>query len=315
MLLALAAASLMVTVNGSPVRSEVPPLIRQGRVLLPARAVFNALGAGVSYDGKTGHVMVRRAAHSIQITVGSAEAIVDGRPAHLDVPAQVYDARTMVPLRFIAQSLGATVSYRAAERTVAIVDAIRSANPAQPPGVGYNGGATSPNQPPGEIPPYASYTPPPVYTAPPLYSPPIYARPYLPIAYPTMPISAFMHDGLVDIILPGQPLGGYGYVNLCGYGGNVPLAYDPARGGYYARLPLPRNVYESWCTITGYYYDANGGVHPLALGTPFSFDTRPRPESQPTPSPTPTPRDPAHTRHLEKATPSPSPSPAPRKPM
>jgi hypothetical protein len=314
MMLALAAAPLTITVNGTRIQSDVPPLIQRGRLLLPARAVFSALGADVSYDGKTGHVMVRRGPHVVQITLDSTLAFVDGGSVRLDVPAQIYDGRTMVPLRFVAQALGETVTYEAAARTVAIVQ--RSI--VTPPLVSY-GNPNAANA--GAQPNAQSYAQPNIAsTAPPPPAPPPYAQPdYTPQQQlGVTPLGAAMNDDEVQIAFGGPP-GGSGYVNLCGYGGNVPLNYDPQRGVYYAQLPFPYDAYRSACYVTGYFYDQAGRIHYLSLPSPFLLDTRTRrsdrPRPTPSPSPTPSPRptsDPAHTRNLLKASPSPSPTPAPR---
>ena len=55
--------------------------------------------------------------------VGSTEARVNGRPVILDVPATSNYGRTMVPLRFVSESLGAEVSFSTFENTVTIQDA------------------------------------------------------------------------------------------------------------------------------------------------------------------------------------------------
>ncbi len=125
------APPVAVTVDGTPFASTAPALIERGRVLLPARATFTALHAEVSYDAAGRTVFVRRGARVVVITLGSTAARVDGAVVKLDEPARVVEGRTYVPLRFVAESLGARVSYDAAARTVAIV--ARSGNEARSP--------------------------------------------------------------------------------------------------------------------------------------------------------------------------------------
>jgi hypothetical protein len=315
MMLALAATPVVVTVNGTPVPSDVPPLVQRGRVLLPARAVFGALGADVSYDAKTGHVMVRRGSLWLQITIGAEAAFVGQQAVRLDVPAQIYDGRTMVPLRFVAQSLGATVTYSSSARTVAILEP-NIANSLLGNGNG-NGNVASAGGPgaPSYAQPNAAQSVPPPYVPQPAVQPAVQPAD-APPQYALSPLGASMLDDAVGIAL-GGPAGGSGYVNLCGYG-SVPLIYDPQRGTYYAQLPLPSNAYQAACYVTGYFYDPAGRAHYLSLPAPFTVDTRtvrnerPRPTPSPSPSPTPSPRptnDPAHTRNLQSASPSPSPPP------
>ncbi|MBC5810333.1 MAG: hypothetical protein GIW95_05720 [Candidatus Eremiobacteraeota bacterium] len=117
------ATALSISLNGSPLHADAPPLERNGRVLLPARAVFDALGAAVDYRGASQHIDIRRGKHFVRVTLGSDRALVDGRTVRLDAPARVYDGRTYVPLRFVAQALGASVEYDGALRVVTIADA------------------------------------------------------------------------------------------------------------------------------------------------------------------------------------------------
>lgn len=116
------AASLAVTVNGTPVRLGARVLFERGRVLLPARAIFEGLHASVDYDEESRRVTIRRAPREIVIALGSARATVDSRSVVLEPPARIYERRMYVPLRFVAESLGTRVDYEADEHLVAIAD-------------------------------------------------------------------------------------------------------------------------------------------------------------------------------------------------
>lgn len=91
-----------------------------GRVLVPLRGVFEALGASVDYDAATMTVFATRADTQIQLRIGSTQANVNGQTRFLDVPAQTRFGRTLVPLRFVSEALGANVSWSDAQRTVYI---------------------------------------------------------------------------------------------------------------------------------------------------------------------------------------------------
>lgn len=110
---------LTVTVNDRPI--DVAAIVEHGRVLLPMRATFAALGASIGYDPKGRLIVARSAAHELRLTLGSREAVVDGRAVMLDVPARIIAARTYVPLRFVAQALGAVVGYDARANVVNVV--------------------------------------------------------------------------------------------------------------------------------------------------------------------------------------------------
>lgn len=115
-------ADLRILVNGTLLQPDVPPFIEQGRTQVPLRAVFQALGAEVEWDGATHTVTATRRGRQVVLTVGAPTARVDGQEVPLDVPARIVDNRTFVPLRFVAEALGASVGYDAAARTVLVVD-------------------------------------------------------------------------------------------------------------------------------------------------------------------------------------------------
>lgn len=113
-----AQAAPAITVNGSPVTFDQPPVERAGRVYVPLRGVFERLGASVVYQN--GQINATRGSTTVSLTIGNSTATVDGRPQQLDSPPFVIGARTLVPLRFVAQALGAVVSYDQASDSVAI---------------------------------------------------------------------------------------------------------------------------------------------------------------------------------------------------
>lgn len=127
---ALATASLLAVgyagatnliVDGKAVQSDVPPVITDGRTLVPVRALFESLGATVGWDDATQTATATKGATVISIQIGSQTAYVNGTATALDVPAQTIDGRTMVPARFAAESLGARVQWNESTETVSII--------------------------------------------------------------------------------------------------------------------------------------------------------------------------------------------------
>lgn len=96
----------------------VAPVEVHGRILVPMRAIFEALGARVAYDASSSTVDASTEKHHVTLTIGAPRATVDGRSVSLDVPAQVVADRAFVPLRFVSTALGANVGYDAASRLV-----------------------------------------------------------------------------------------------------------------------------------------------------------------------------------------------------
>ncbi len=117
---ALAQQTIRVYVDGRLVTFDVPPTLSEGRVLVPLRGIFEQLGATVDYDAPTQHIVAIRGAQTVALTVGSRQAMVNGAPQLLDVPANTINGRTMVPLRFISEALGASVQWLAASQTILI---------------------------------------------------------------------------------------------------------------------------------------------------------------------------------------------------
>jgi len=139
-----AQSAIRVYVDGQIVNFDVPPNVIQGRVLVPLRGVFERLGATVDYDAKTQHIVAVRGDQTVELTLGSRQARLNGKPALLDVAAFTIGDRTMVPLRFISESLGASVQWVEASRVILIGSS--GGVPAQPPA----GQAPPPAQPQGQ---------------------------------------------------------------------------------------------------------------------------------------------------------------------
>jgi hypothetical protein len=138
-----AQAPIRVYVDGQLVNFDVPPNVIQGRVLVPLRGVFERLGARVDYDGRTQHIVAVRGEQTVELTLGSRQARVNDKPSLLDVPAFTIGDRTMVPLRFVSESLGSSVQWVEASRVILIGSS--GAAPAQPPA-----GQVPPAQPQGQ---------------------------------------------------------------------------------------------------------------------------------------------------------------------
>ncbi|MBQ7103240.1 MAG: copper amine oxidase N-terminal domain-containing protein, partial [Anaerotignum sp.] len=91
-----------------------------GRTMLPARFVAEALGGVVTWDEAEQKVTIVKDGSVIEIFIGEPFATVDGEPVELDCAAYIENDRTYLPLRFIAENLGAEVVWDAVQRTVTI---------------------------------------------------------------------------------------------------------------------------------------------------------------------------------------------------
>lgn len=118
---AWAESEIKVTIDNYQLAFDVPPNIVEGRTLVPLRLIFEGLGANVEWDSSTKTITGTRGDISINLQIDNTQAEKNGEPIILDVPATIIDGRTLVPARFIAESLGADVNWLEASRTVEII--------------------------------------------------------------------------------------------------------------------------------------------------------------------------------------------------
>lgn len=114
--LTASAGAVSLYVDTDLIQTDVPPTIVDGRTLVPMRAIFEALGAEVDWDGDTRTATGTLGEHTVVIQVGETEAQVDGETRTLDVPAQIIQNRTMVPARFISEAFGCSVTWDGTSR-------------------------------------------------------------------------------------------------------------------------------------------------------------------------------------------------------
>ena len=99
---------------------DVMPVIENGRTLVPMRGIFEALGAQVNWDDASKTVTGTKENLSVSLQIGNAVAKIDGKEINLDVPAKIINGRTLVPVRFISETLGCKVEWDDATKTVII---------------------------------------------------------------------------------------------------------------------------------------------------------------------------------------------------
>ncbi|MCL2573276.1 MAG: stalk domain-containing protein [Defluviitaleaceae bacterium] len=121
---------IAVTIDGVAVEFDVPPQIVDGRTLVPVRGVFEALGFEVEWKQDIQTAILERDNLDIFITIGNQAFIRDNgdflSAFVLDVPAQIIDGRTMLPIRAVLESVGYKVDWIDETRTVAITGATYS---------------------------------------------------------------------------------------------------------------------------------------------------------------------------------------------
>jgi hypothetical protein len=113
---------IAIVVNGEELARDPAPRVSGYRVMVPIVRIYSALGINVARDGNT--LVASAPSKRITVTVGSRRATVDTRTIMLDFPAVEIEGATYVPLRFVADSLGAQVSYDPKAERVEVVSSI-----------------------------------------------------------------------------------------------------------------------------------------------------------------------------------------------
>lgn len=106
-----AKGSINIYVDGSQVKSEVAPFVQDGSTLVPLRAIFEAMGVKVAWDGPTQTVTATDDTNKLVLKIGEKQLTINGETVTFDVPAQIVDGSTFVPLRAVAESLNSYVFY------------------------------------------------------------------------------------------------------------------------------------------------------------------------------------------------------------
>jgi hypothetical protein len=124
MVLQIGSKTMMV--NGRATLLDAPPIILEGRTLLPIRAVIEALGGTVAWDAATQQVTLTLQSTTVVLWIGQQAAHVNGELRAIDpnnslVVPRIISSRTMLPIRFVAESLGCTVEWSASTGAVTVV--------------------------------------------------------------------------------------------------------------------------------------------------------------------------------------------------
>jgi hypothetical protein len=113
------------TVDGTSKTLDSPPVIRNGRTLVPIRVIIEALGGTVGWDETARKATVTLGSTTIELWTGKDTATVNGVSTHIDsadakVIPEIISGRTMVPLRFVSENLGCSVVWVNATRTITV---------------------------------------------------------------------------------------------------------------------------------------------------------------------------------------------------
>ncbi len=104
----------------------VEPQLINDRTMVPMRKIFEVFGAEVEWDGTTETVTATKEDLKIYLTINNPIAVVEksasGESVELDSAPVIIDGRTLVPVRFIAETLDLVVGWDGSSNTVIIID-------------------------------------------------------------------------------------------------------------------------------------------------------------------------------------------------
>jgi len=112
-------SDLTVILNNQQLQfNEVAPIIVNGRTLVPLRAIFEAMGATVTWNQQTQTATAIRGNTTVVLPLNSTKPTVNGVVYSLDVPARIVNERTLAPLRFLGEAFGGYVAWDEVSRTI-----------------------------------------------------------------------------------------------------------------------------------------------------------------------------------------------------
>jgi len=111
--------NIKVIIDGKQINFSQPPMVIDGVVYISTRDVTEALGGDVWWNGETKTVGINKGNTKIAFIVGDNKARINGEKVSME-PSFITNGVTMVPLRFVAESLGMTVDWNQAEKTATL---------------------------------------------------------------------------------------------------------------------------------------------------------------------------------------------------
>jgi len=140
-----AAATPKLVLDGKVLTPKEPPALINSYSMVPIRTVAEGLGFGVDYDEARHLVTVQSSGTIIQMVIGEKKASVNGESRKLDAPATLVKNTTMVPLRFVGETMGLSVFWDNASKSVFLFSkGGGSVGSSQPPsGSGGSGGTNA----------------------------------------------------------------------------------------------------------------------------------------------------------------------------
>jgi hypothetical protein len=116
-------------VRGNTYELQSAPVLVNSVTMVPLRFVGEALGANIGWNGDTRTVTLTTTTKKVILSINSKDAVVGKQPVTMEQPAIIMNDTTMVPLRFVAEQLGQTVTYNNQLQTITLTTDVSIAAP------------------------------------------------------------------------------------------------------------------------------------------------------------------------------------------
>ncbi len=110
---------ISIYIDGDRLFTDVAPVIVEGRTLVPMRHFFEKMYQNVEWAEEEKKIIVS-GRRNIVMHVGEKTAVVDGKQEALEVAPKIINGRTMVPLRWVGESLNAAVGWNPQGRVITV---------------------------------------------------------------------------------------------------------------------------------------------------------------------------------------------------
>ena len=107
-------------VNGELLKTEMPPIVFNNHSVVPARDVFEKMGALVEWEAETQSVYVSSSELKLSLKINSTNCYVGDTLFTMPISPKIINGKTMIPVRFVGEMLGFYIDFDSKSDTVII---------------------------------------------------------------------------------------------------------------------------------------------------------------------------------------------------
>jgi hypothetical protein len=110
----------IIDISGSEEKIDAAPKIIGGRTLLPIRPVVEAFGGTIEWKAAEKKIIISLGTTKVEMIINNKNVIVNNKAKKIDVPPQILNGSTFVPVRFVSENAGLKVNWESSTKTVTI---------------------------------------------------------------------------------------------------------------------------------------------------------------------------------------------------